>query len=389
MNGILLSIVVIASLPDSTCVVCHSDLRQAYLESIHTDAGIGCTDCHGGRTGTLDQKKAHAGASYRGVPSRKEIPLLCAGCHSDPEKMHAYGLPIDQMAYYRSSYHGKLWKRGDLRAAVCTDCHGSHQILPPEDPKSPTNPLHIPETCARCHGDSTLMKRYGLSASIPQEYRESIHYQRIVEGQAQGPTCVTCHGSHSATPPGVEDVEKVCGSCHTRTAKAFTLSPHKEAFDRAGLPECAACHENHKIVVYTTENFLESCRECHEEGSEPLRVATQIQALLLNAENELEKAKNTYQEALDRGLPVEDLKARLEEGRSYLLSAYPLVHSLRMDSLKTPIRRAQSIADDVLSEIQHLQERRKEGRILLAVFWFYVLLTIGVVEAYRRSKEEP
>ncbi len=389
MNGLLLGIALMVSLPDSTCVVCHSDLRQAYLESIHTETGIGCTDCHGGRAGTLDQERAHSGKNYRGIPSRKDIPLLCSSCHSDPEKMHAYGLPIDQMAYYRSSYHGKAWQRGDTRAAVCTDCHGSHRILPPEDPRSPTNPLHIPETCARCHANPSLMKRYGLPATVPDEYKQSIHYQRIAEGEAQGPTCVTCHGSHSAVPPGVEDVEKVCGSCHTRTAKAFAISPHKEAFDQAGLPECAACHENHKIVVYTTENYLESCRECHEQGSEPLRTATQIQALLVNAENELKKAWTTYQQALDHGLPVEDLKDRLEEGRSYLLSAYPLVHSLRLDSLKTPVTRAKSIADDVLSEIQHIQERRREGRILLAVFWFYVLLTVGVIEAYRRTQGEP
>ena len=384
MIGILL-LTTIAALPDSSCVVCHSELREAYTKSVHTAAGVGCTACHGGVVQTLDMKKAHSG-DFRKTPTRREIPTLCNDCHSDPDRMRPYGLPIDQMLYYRASEHGKAWLRGEDRTAVCTDCHGTHDILRVDDPRSPLAPERVPETCGRCHGNPELMRRYGLSASIPERYRASIHFQRVQEGYPNAPTCVTCHTGHGAAPPGVMHIEELCGKCHPQTARAFRLSPHEKAFAEEAFPFCSTCHGTHETRRFNAQTFLESCENCHTRGEEAIRVGEDIQTLFLRAEEALNAAEQALQEALRQGVLVTDLQEHLADGRSYLVAAYPLSHSLALDTLQATLRKARSLAEDVVGEVQARSGRRREAAIVLSLLWFYVLLTLGVAEWYRRSQ---
>jgi hypothetical protein len=380
----MLWLLLIVFLPDSTCVICHSDLRGAYERSIHTQVGIGCTACHGGRSGTLNMRRAHSG-NYKGVPKWRNIPLLCSSCHGDPEAMRPYGVPIDQLPYYKSSAHGKGWLKGVPGIALCTDCHGVHDILPAKDPRSPVNPSNIPETCARCHSDKKLMSTFGISSEIPEEYKKSIHYEELKKGNPRAPTCVTCHGTHGASPAGIEEIEEICGTCHRKTAQAFTLSPHERAFLERDLPECSACHGNHNIVVFKTSDLLNSCRNCHTEKKN-LEVGERIQAIFLSTEEMVDKAQKEFERVLAKGLPLLDLEPRLRDGRTYLLAAYPLFHSLDIDTLQVRLRKARSIAEEVVAEIHEREGKKKERIFVLLLFWFYVLLTLGISEARRRVR---
>src|SRR5208283_906475 len=49
------------------------------------------------------------------------------------------------------SMHGKLTDLGYGPAAKCADCHGSHDVLPLNDPKSTLSPENRVHTCAKCH----------------------------------------------------------------------------------------------------------------------------------------------------------------------------------------------------------------------------------------------
>ena len=70
---------------------------------------------------------------------RASIDALCANCHADAQKT------------YLDSYHGKAFFLGDLETAVCTDCHGGHRILAPDNPESSVNEAHLITTCGKCH----------------------------------------------------------------------------------------------------------------------------------------------------------------------------------------------------------------------------------------------
>jgi len=297
--------------------------------------------------------------------------------------MRAYGTPIDQLLYYKSSPHGKGWLKGTKGVALCTDCHGVHDILPSRDPRSPVNPTNIPNTCANCHSDVELMSPFGISSKIPEKYKKSIHYKELFRGNTKAPTCVTCHGTHGAAPAGIKDIEEICSACHKKTSEAFRLSPHEEAFLKGGLPECSACHSNHDIITFTTKDLIENCKKCHLEEKE-LDVGERIQALFLTTEETVEMTQREFNRVIEKGLPVLDLEPRLRDGRTYLLAAYPLFHSLNLDTLEVRLRKARSIAEEVLAEIHEREGKKKERGFILLLFWFYVLLTLGISEARRR-----
>ena len=52
---------------------------------------------------------------------------------------------------YQESVHGKLIASGNDKAAVCSDCHGNHDIRRANDPTSPVFRANVPKTCSKCH----------------------------------------------------------------------------------------------------------------------------------------------------------------------------------------------------------------------------------------------
>lgn len=48
----------------------------------------------------------------------------------------------------------KFFQLGSVSTAECFDCHGSHDILPPENPESRLSRQNIVETCGQCHEGS-------------------------------------------------------------------------------------------------------------------------------------------------------------------------------------------------------------------------------------------
>jgi hypothetical protein len=139
-----------------TCGHCHTQIFQEYASSIHGSALIQennpdvpvCTDCHG----------VHNIHDPRTAQFRVETPDLCASCHANQDLMDKYGLSADVYNLYRTSWHGvditvyeAKWPTIWHTSAICTDCHGVHNILPPQDPGSTVNPKNLLATCQQCH----------------------------------------------------------------------------------------------------------------------------------------------------------------------------------------------------------------------------------------------
>jgi formate dehydrogenase gamma subunit len=99
---------------------------------------------------------------------------------------------------FLASIHGEAIKAGVQDAPDCTDCHGEHLILAPSNPDSPVNVSHVSlETCGRCHGDARLALRYGLPADRVPSYAESFHGLARREGSLRVANCASCHGIHN------------------------------------------------------------------------------------------------------------------------------------------------------------------------------------------------
>lgn len=142
----------------TTCSKCHSEIYDQYKNSIHGAELIGqdnpdvpvCTDCHG----------VHNIQDPRTDQFRINTPELCARCHANAEFMEKYGLPADVYDLYKLSWHGvdvsvykARWPTIWHESAVCTDCHGVHDILNTDDPNSSVNSQNLLATCQKCHPD--------------------------------------------------------------------------------------------------------------------------------------------------------------------------------------------------------------------------------------------
>lgn len=382
---------ILATAAPQQCGLCHPEMRVEHRSSIHALEQVGCTDCHGGNPEAIQVELAHRGA-FRGRITRKQIPALCARCHSDAERMRPYNLPTDQYALYQISGHGRKLARGDQRVAVCTDCHGTHGVLSPSDPSSSAHHRNIPATCGKCHGDPALMARYGLQSDVYEEYLGSRHAEELLQkGNRAAPECSRCHGVHGAAPPGFGDVEKVCGGCHTSARRAFLDGPHAEAMAQAGLPECVSCHGSHGVQSAPRGRIAEYCRACHEQGSPQFALAEKMEALVHRAEEELAQARELIEEAERIPLYVEDHEARLQEAHTLLIEAEPAVHSVRLEDFERFTRAARSLGEEIQSEIQGQLADLRLRRVGLLVFWFYLLVTLAILYRYRQRalKERP
>jgi cytochrome b subunit of formate dehydrogenase len=231
------------------CAQCH-DLGAGLTEGPHQE--ITCTDCHGA---------AHE------VPfvGRLEGPLApahqietCGGCHDEPELMNGYLASVHARA---------LLVSGLVDAPSCSDCHGSHDIFPPDDPRATVSSLQVPETCGSCH------------LLILDTWRDqSAHGLAWKDGDEEVPVCTTCHSSHEIVPPreaaARRESPESCGKCHEEAFETYRDTFHGQAtnlgFRTAAV--CADCHTPHQNLAASDprssihpDNLQTTCGKCHEE----------------------------------------------------------------------------------------------------------------------------
>ena len=372
----------VATTASGRCGVCHPTDRVAFETSPHAREDVHCTSCHGGDDTTDDEKLAH-GKGFAGKIAHADVPKLCAKCHADQKRMRPYDIPVDQYEQYQKSRHGQLLAKGDSQVAVCSDCHGAHDILPVADPESRVYPTNIPHTCGRCHGDTTLVRQRKIHNAYA-EYLTSVHAHQLFDlGNLRAPTCVSCHGVHGAQPPDVADVTKVCGRCHTTERRYFSAGPHAAKMAENDVPACIACHGNHAVEASVVDRLGSNCQKCHERGDPIEAIGPAMLADYRSALNEIQKAEKMIARADEVPLQTEDYHARIEEARTYLREAMTAAHTVQPETVAGFTRRARSVGTEVQTEIERKFSNMRLSKLLLVVFWFYVLVTVGILRRYR------
>lgn len=371
-----------------SCVVCHIDHRRAFLSGVHAERGIQCADCHGGNPDALTAAGAHAGR-FVGHPTKLQITALCASCHADPNRMRQFGLRSDEMAGLRTSRHGQLLARGDDNAPTCTDCHEAHLIRRSTDARSSTNPLNIPTLCARCHMDAARMAPYGIPGDQFAQFSASAHGEALFQRRNfAAPTCVSCHGSHSALPPGVTQVADVCGRCHELVRDAFSQGPHARPTAEGAMSGCTACHSNHGTEHVAPENLTESCAVCHDAGTRAATVADSMEVRVLEAAQLMETAAEAMGRLQAAGRPVADAEQRYRTALTAFRQMAQVQHSMDLDALEALTLQVLSSARTIEGASEVAAEQRWEHQLLLIPVWFLALAVVILVR-YRMSEPEP
>jgi len=401
--------------PQGTCFACHAaidnkqhDITTQWSASVHGQNGIGCADCHGGDPTSDEVTVAMStAAGFIGTPDRTTTVGVCGTCHSDVDRMRQYQLPTDQLAKYQTSVHGERLAAGDTRVAICTDCHGVHDVKKASDATAAVYPLNVPKLCASCHADPTLMEPYGIPTNQFEIYQKSVHGQALLANQdVRAPTCASCHGSHDAKPPGSSEVVGVCGKCHTATQALYEQSKHARL--DVG-PKCWTCHGTHDVVKPDETRFFHptppdiDCTTCHDASD---------RTLILNADrftndadrrcdtchhpesilyaqgegihNALDTANTAYTAAEDRiaeaataGMIVSDAEVTLSEARTSLIQGRAAVHTTKLstvagftDVATAKAAEAQAFAD---AKLQESDSRRQAMVVVLAIILVNVL----------------
>lgn len=368
------------------CMACHSDAAlmkekfgsalpvkqmESVAASVHGKTAVSgrekmvqCTTCHGAHG-------IRSAADPRSPVHPLNVTATCTQCHSSATFMRAYNpaLPIDQHEKYKTSVHGTLLAKGDDKVAVCSSCHGSHEILKSVDSKSRVNAVNLPATCGSCHADAAHMKGYEISTDQLSEYVTSVHGTALLEKHDLGaPSCNDCHGNHGAAPPEVESISQVCGTCHAMNASLFAASPHKKAFDALGLPECETCHGNHAIV-HATDDLLgvsdeAVCSRCHSptENAKGYAVAGAMRTLIDSLERAERLADSLVTDAEQKGMEVTEAKFRLRDVRQARLLSRTAVHTFDEakfgETVSEGIAKASAVAGEGQASIDEYYFRR-------------------------------
>jgi cytochrome b subunit of formate dehydrogenase len=222
----------------NTCGYCHENVDmvkkhqipmerpvEVFESSVHGKASLGgvylaatCNDCHSSNgTAHIILPPGDARSSI----NHFNIPKTCGRCHKSIEHDYWDGI------------HGKLTAQGETDSPVCTDCHGEHGILAPDDPRSPVSPARIAEaTCAPCHESARLNEKYGVPTGRLQSWVDSYHGLKSRAGDLTVANCASCHGAHRILPhtdPSSSvysaNLQKTCGTCHPGISAVIASTP--------------------------------------------------------------------------------------------------------------------------------------------------------------------
>ncbi len=360
------------------CIVCHADKRRAFILGVHSERGIRCNDCHGGDPAVFEVANAHVGR-FVGSPGKIGTIEVCGSCHSDVGTMRQYGLPADEVAELRASRHGQLLLgEGNQDAPTCTDCHDAHTILRPDDARSNTYPTAIAVTCGRCHEDSGMMAKYGLSTSQFEEYRASAHGKGLYDrDNFAAPSCIGCHGSHAALPPRVTEISNVCSQCHVLVRQALDEGVHGPRAAGEARPGCTGCHANHSTEPVPVERIAGTCVACHDSDSRAARVGVELQDRVLRATRQMEEAESALEELARAGRPIGDLRFRLETARTAYAQLAQVQHSLDLEELEDLALRVSTVSRDLRAAAEVSAETQWEHRLVLIPVWFLALSAVA------------
>jgi hypothetical protein len=135
-----------------TCGQCHQTITTEYEHSVHGVAvarGIKdspvCTDCH--TEHAIESPKV---ATAPTAPQNVAVET-CGRCHASTRIVEKYGMRTQRLSTFEDSYHGLALRSGRLTVANCGSCHGVHNILPSNDPRSMIHPANLATTCGQCH----------------------------------------------------------------------------------------------------------------------------------------------------------------------------------------------------------------------------------------------
>lgn len=280
------------------CLVCH-EAGVGGATQIPTDH-VGrpkesCTTCH-----------PLAAAEEASLPRVVPTPIIfpqrgavntCLECHRSLGGKHE-----EIVTAWEESIHSE-------RGVGCAHCHGGDpgatEMATSMSPEAgyigvPAK-ADIPALCASCHSNVDLMRQYNLPTDQWAKFRESVHGQRLEEGDTKVATCFDCHGGHRMNPANEPsstvypaNIPAMCSRCHsdaeymrpydlpTDQYELYRRSVHGVALlENQDLrsPHCSTCHGKHGATPPGFTEVANVCGQCHSATQNYYLQGTHARAL--------------------------------------------------------------------------------------------------------------
>lgn len=232
-----------------------------------------------------DTQQAAAPAAVQPIAQQQpSAEYNCIVCHAEMEDERVKTPVTD----WQESAHAQA-------GVKCADCHGGDPVNvdlamePSAGFIGKPKPIDIPKLCAKCHSDTKKMRVHNLRSDQFALYSDSVHGRKALAGDADAPTCVSCHGKHKILkvkdPNSMvarKNIPETCGSCHSKKEifekrgqksnqlEMYKKSRHHELFAKGDLlaPTCFDCHGNHAVQPVNTERTQTVCFTCHTKQAE-------------------------------------------------------------------------------------------------------------------------
>jgi predicted CXXCH cytochrome family protein len=254
------------------CANCHDDAQLDFAASIHGLAlnrkapyAPTCTECHG--THNILTTNVPESPTFK-----MNIPYLCGKCHREGAPVaNVYNISEHNiLENYSESIHGEgLFKKGLIVTAACTDCHGSHMILPHTLPKSTISLHHVAGTCMKCH------------SRIEQVHQKVIRGELWEKRPGAIPACTDCHQPHRLRRGSLvlNVADRDCMRCHEKDevykmadGKSESMFVSKREIENSvhkNIP-CVKCHSDidPKLSRPCETADHVDCSNCHAKMAE-------------------------------------------------------------------------------------------------------------------------
>ena len=279
---------------------------EGFLATFH--AKFGCIACHGGSAGTDDMDAAH-----EGVVADPDPEQACALCHAEITEAHVNSLHYDLQGYLTV-----LTERSDeehmpqLMEAYNTQCTGCHATCGQCHVSRPAvnggglikghafkeiPPMNL--TCTGCHGSRINDEFKGKN-----EMEGGGHYPADVHYNPGGMACFECHtademhgtqGDFDHRYDGPQSPSCTDAGCHDDVAPGDGIEQHDQVhLDRLS---CQVCHS----VAY------KSCYNCHVQESDegtPFFKIDPSQMLFKIGRNPIRSTERPWEYVVLRHVPV-------------------------------------------------------------------------------------
>lgn len=323
------------------CAKCHADAKLMRQFNIRTDQFAEykisvhgrrlfekgdekvatCVSCHGAHD--IRKKSDPASSVYH-----KNVPEMCAKCHSDPEYMKQYNIPTDQFEEYKQSYHGeilygKIEGKNPALVPNCADCHGIHGATPPGGGE-------VVNVCGNCH---FVVVKY---------FREGKHYEALKSNGV--PRCIDCHGYHRIQYPTV-------------------------------------------AMFISNGNSL--CAQCHDQGTPARDVAERMGAMLEDIEKRLSEIDKSVTEVESSGRNIDDILIELSKVKNNIIKSKTISHAVSVEKIKElsdSVNSSIEYIDKKIKEIRAEVEKRRIFMYITIVLIFTIILLLYL--RFLRSETE-